>query len=173
MKAKVEAGVNVVVCISKGDGNCTWRIAKALGKPREARAGEKYHDGAAIGKSLVVDVHQYGILKPDGTEFSDYDAALGAFGNDPQSVAFCLRTPAGECANSWSNCGTNAGCKKQHKRTNRLSGLREPAGFRMATPRRGKVRAARKQDNQAPLLYLLSTGVLQQIWQNLGALDVA
>ena len=128
---------------------------------------------AAIGKSLVVDVHQYGILKPDGTEFSDYDAAVGAFGNDPQSVAFCLRTPAGECANIWSNCGTNAGCKKQHKRTNRLSGLREPAGFRMATPRRGKVRAARKQDNQAPLLYLLSTGVLQQIWQNLGALDVA
>jgi hypothetical protein len=173
MKAKVKAGVNVVVCISEGDGKYTWRIAKALGKPRGARAGEKDHDGAAIGKSLVVDVHQYGILKPDGTEFSDYDAAVGAFENDPQSVAFCLRTPAGECANSWSNCGINAGCKKQHKLTYRLAGLREPAGFRMATPRRGKVRAARKQGNQAPLLYLPSTGVLQQIWQNLGALDVA
>jgi hypothetical protein len=174
LSKKIKAGTNVAVCITEEDGKYTWALAKATGPPRKAHAGEKDHDNGALGAgSLVVDVHQYEILKADSTEFGSYAEAQDAFETDPQSVAYCLRTPLGECDAQWCNCGTSVGCMKQHRQTYKLSQLREPAGFRMSTPKQADVRRTRRNKPDAPLSYTLSTGVLQGILQNIGALDVS
>ena len=178
LATKVKTDVNVVVCIKEESGKYTWRIAKAVGKPRPAKAGERDHDGVSFGASkskgiLVVDVHQYDVIKRNLSEYGTYGEALDAFENDPQSVAFCLRSPMGMCSKKWNLCGTVVGCMKQHKFTYRLSDIREPCGFKMATLTQAATRAARQANKHAPFSYFISTGLLQQISQNIGALDVA
>ena len=178
LATKVKTDVNVVVCIKEESGKYTWRIAKAVGKPRPAKAGERDHDGVSFGASkskgiLVVDVHQYDVIKRNLSEYGTYGEALDAFENDPQSVAVCLRSPMGMCSKKWNLCGTVVGCMKQHKLTYRLSDIREPCGFKMATLTQAATRAARQANKHAPFSYFISTGLLQQISQNIGALDVA
>ena len=79
LATKVKTDVNVVVCIKEESGKCTWRIAKAVGKPRPAKAGERDHDGVSSGASkgkevLVVDVHQcqYDVIKRNLSEYGTY-----------------------------------------------------------------------------------------------------
>jgi hypothetical protein len=62
---------------------------------------------------------------------------------------------------------------KQHKLTCRLSDIREPRGFKMATLTQAATRATRQANVHAPFSYFISTGLLQQTSQNIGALDVA
>ena len=114
LATKVKTDVNVVVCIKEESGKYTWRIAKAVGKPRPAKAGERDHDGVSFGASkskgiLVVDVHQYDVIKRNLSEYGTYGEALDAFENDPQSVAVCLLQPNGdvleEVESMWDCCG--------------------------------------------------------------------
>jgi hypothetical protein len=137
------------------------------------------NDGVSFGASkskevLVVDVHQYDVIKRNLSEYGTYGEALAAFENDPQSVAVCLRSPMGMCSKKWNLCGAAVGCM-QHKLTYRLSDIREPCGFKMATLTQASTRAARQANRHAPFSYFIFTGLLQQISQNIGvgALDVA
>jgi hypothetical protein len=175
LKRKIKCNSNVVISIEEEDGSYSWALAKALGAPRKAHAGEKDHDNVALGSgSLVVDVLQYELLKGNGTEFGSYAEAQAAFESDPQSVSYCLRTPLGMCEKQWCSCGTSAGCMKQHTQTYKLALLREPAGFALSTPKPAEVRRSRRNmPNGAPLVYRLSTGVLQSVLQNVGVLDVS
>ena len=84
LATKVKPDVNVVVCIKEESGKYTWRIAKAVGKPRPAKAGERDHDGVSFGASkskevLVVDVHQYDVIKRNLSEYGTYGEAVAAF----------------------------------------------------------------------------------------------
>ena len=102
LNAKVTKDVNIVVCIKEESGEYTWRVAKALGKPRPAKAGERDHDGVSFGASkskgaLVVDVHQYEVIKRNLSEYSSHDEAVAAFEKDPQSVALFLWSPMRLC----------------------------------------------------------------------------
>ena len=176
LQAKIKKNTNVVVCIAEEDGVYSWALAKALGRPRKAVAGEKDHDNQPLKSgSIVVDVSQHEILQKDFTEFDAYSNAQLAFEKDPQSVLYCncIRTPMGRCEDAWCNCGSSVGCMKQHQQTYRLSQLREPAGFKMATPTAAAVRKQRRSNKKAPLAYMLSSGVLQSIMQNISALDVS
>jgi hypothetical protein len=174
LQAKIKKNTNVVVCIAEEDGVYSWALAKALGRPRKAVAGEKDHDNQPLKSgSIVVDINQYEIFQKDFTEFDAYSNAQLAFEKDPQSVLYCIRTPMGRCEEAWCNCGSSVGCMKQHQQTYRLSQLREPAGFKMATPTVAAVRKQRRSNKKAPLAYMLSSGVLQSIMQNISALDVS
>jgi hypothetical protein len=146
LHAKITKNTTVVVCIAEEGGVYSWALAKALGRPRKAAAGEKDHDNQPLKSgSLVVDVNQYEIVQKDFTEFDVYTNAQLAFERDPQSVLYCIRTPMGRCEEAWCNCGSSVGCMKQHQQTYRLSQLREPTGFRMAT---STAAAVRKQCRQ-------------------------
>jgi hypothetical protein len=62
---------------------------------------------------------------------------------------------------------------KQHKLTYQPSGIREPCGFKMETPTQAATRAARQANTGLLQQFFISTGLLQQIGQNIGALDMA
>jgi hypothetical protein len=61
---------------------------------------------------------------------------------------------------------------KQHKLTYRLSDIREPCGFKLATLTQAATRTARQANKHAPFSYFISSGLLPQINQKIGALDV-
>ena len=152
----------------------SWALSTALGRPRKAVAGEKDHDNKPLKSgSLVVDVNQCEILQKDFTEFDVYTNAQLAFEKDHQSVLYCIRTPMGICEEAWCNCGSSVGCMKQHQQTYRLSQLREPTSFRTATPTAAAVRKQRRSNKKGPLVYMLSSGALQSIMQNISSLDVS
>ena len=174
LHAKIKKNTNVVVCITEEDGVYSWALSTTLGRPRKAVAGEKDHDNKPLKSgSLVVDVNQCEILQKDFTEFDVYTNAQLAFEKDHQSVLYCIRTPMGICEEAWCNCGSSVGCMKQHQQTYRLSQLREPTSFRTATPTAAAVRKQRRSNKKGPLVYMLSSGALQSIMQNISSLDVS
>ena len=164
----------MVVYIAEEDGVYSWALAKPLGRPRKAVAGETDHDNQPLKPgSLVVDVNQCEILQKDFTQFDAYTNAQLALQKYPQSVLYCTRTPMGRCEDAWCNCGSSVGCMKQHQQTYRLSQLREPTGLESPHQSSASVRKQRRSNKKAPLAYMLSSGVLQSIMQNMSALDVS
>jgi hypothetical protein len=116
-------GSNITVLVSGSE----WIVAKATGKPVSYDHAITDHDGSTIrAHTALVHVHQY-----------EPDSATG----DPFKKVYCLRTPAGLCANKWSKCGINrkaadgGPCFQQHTQTYRLSHVRKPVNFEMAVPR--------------------------------------
>ena len=126
-----------------------------------------------ISNSLVVDVNQYEKLKPNGSEFEQYADAQSTLEEDPVYCILFAHTSwrlREKVVRVWHSEWLHM---KQHKQTYRIMQLREPVGFRMSTPTHALVRKTWRSDPKAPLEYSLSTGVLQAIAQNIGALDVS